>query len=45
MINPKWSGIVHNRYLITDAHKLRDLNEDLRVQAVLKEDALDFDSS
>jgi hypothetical protein len=43
MFNPLWSGILHNRFFITDAHQLRNLNEDLRAEEDSKEYAEEGD--
>ena len=45
MINPLWSGILHNRHLITEANELRNLHEDLRAEEESKEHAEDFDDN
>jgi hypothetical protein len=43
MINPLWTGILHNRFIITDANQLRNLNEDLKAEEDSKEYAEEVD--
>ena len=32
MVNPLWSGILNNRFLITEQSQLRDLHRDLKLE-------------